>query len=812
MSHPRRYLLPAAIALVLFLGAGLLFVVNLDAFEPVLARAVLRATGRELVVQGHLRILPTLPPTIEAGRVSLAQMMTLGRLQARLDLLPLLSGRVELARVDLVQPEILLETDKQGHPNWDFRRLIAAAPGQGATSSSPAVVPAALVVRELHVENGRLTWHDARSGRTVSVQVPRFDARAASPDSPVVLTADLVIDRRSVAMSATTGPIAQLRTASAAAPWPVQMTLQTHDGRLAVSGSLGQPLSGRGYVLQVAAEAADLATLSDLAGIGLPALHDVQATVGLADSGGAWPTLSRLLLRAGASDLKDLAPGLVLSQVELSAPDADAPVQVDLQGSLRDTKLHLAGALGALAALRSAAGEAVAFPIDLVAEAAGATLNVKGGIAAPLTLSGIDLAVTARVPALAALSPLAGRSLPPLDNIAFDGHVTDSPGGYTEAVALHGFTLQLPQGDLGGDLDLALGGPLGGRPTVQGTLTAKRIDLDALRGALAIAEAPSASPPTASPAVAPASSRLIPDTRLKLDGLTRTNADLRFTIGELRARGVVFGDLVGRLHLQDGRLALDPFAGKMQGGGFDLKLGLDAVGAAPPASLTLHAPALALQGLLAVLDLPGEATGTVEVDAALHGAGATPHALAAGLDGHLVLVMTDGEVDNQLLAVALARVSRAAGLAQELGAGRTRLRCLAVRLDATHGEASLATLFMDTGHLLVQGGGTLNFGEESLALRPRLLLRIGPGVLVPVRVGGSFEHPTVTSDAAGAVAGLVERKGPLAKALGTAASDDESCATAGAAARSGQPAAAAVAPPPPEKLPKPVDVLRKLLR
>ena len=359
---------------------------------------------------------------------------------------------------------------------------------------------------------------------------------------------------------------------------------------------------------------------------------------------------------------------------------------------------------------------------------------------------------------------------------------------------------------------------------MRGTLTARRIDLDVLQAALAVAGAPFASPPGAAPpgaapaappVAAPAPSRLIPDTRLPLDGLTRANADLRFTIGELRAGGVAYGDLAGRLHLQDGRLTLDPFTGQMQGGGFDMKLGLDAEGAAPPASLTLRAPALALQPLFSALNLSGEATGTVEVDAALRGVGATPHALAAGLDGHLVLVMTDGELDNQLLAAALGGVLHAARLPQELGGGRTKLRCLAVRLDAAHGVASLSTLFVDTGRLQVEGGGTLNLGEELLALRLRPLLHVGPGVVVPVRVDGSFRHPRLTLDASATVAELAGKGGTLAKALGIAASENENCAAATAAARSFQPEAAAVnapAPSPPGKLPKPVDVLRRLLR
>ncbi len=49
-------------------------------------------------------------------------MATAARVEARVELLPLLSRRVEIARVTLVRPDILLETDANGRGNWQFDR------------------------------------------------------------------------------------------------------------------------------------------------------------------------------------------------------------------------------------------------------------------------------------------------------------------------------------------------------------------------------------------------------------------------------------------------------------------------------------------------------------------------------------------------------------------------------------------------------------------------------------------------------------------------------------------------------------------
>ena len=48
------------------------------------------------------------------------QMATLKELDLKLALWPLLSKRVEIIRLDLVQPDILLERNAKGQPNWQF--------------------------------------------------------------------------------------------------------------------------------------------------------------------------------------------------------------------------------------------------------------------------------------------------------------------------------------------------------------------------------------------------------------------------------------------------------------------------------------------------------------------------------------------------------------------------------------------------------------------------------------------------------------------------------------------------------------------
>ena len=88
---------------------------------------------------------------------------------------------------------------------------------------------------------------------------------------------------------------------------------------------------------------------------------------------------------------------------------------------------------------------------------------------------------------------------------------------------------------------------------------------------------------------------------------------------------------------------------------------------------------------------PGYISGNLEVHANLSGAGATPHAIAASLNGTLGVDMVNGTVDNRLLGSALGSVLRAVNLLDLVGRGGTsEVQCFAARLDANRASPRCA--------------------------------------------------------------------------------------------------------------------------
>lgn len=857
----RLALFAVAAVVLLVVGAAAVVIARFDPNEqkPRIIAAVKQATGRDLTLNGPIRLAWSLQPTIEALDVALSnppgfsrpQMMTLERMELRLALLPLLSRTVDIQRLVLVNPDIRLEVNDKGVPNWTFsrERHAGVTPASGGGSAQAAEHPDPLVqFNEIAILGGTVAYQEGKAAEPLTVTIKQATASATSARSPIHLTADVVHRGVPLSLVADTGSLARLQDDTASSPWPVKLTVESQGSRASAEGSLTRPLQAKGYTMAVSAAIRDLAAFNPLLpDTKLPPLHDIAVQASATDKGAPWPDLTQVRLRVGASDLDAVRPGLRLDSLELAAPAADQPVTVDAKAQLNDKPISLAGTVGhPLMLLR--AQPAGPYPIDLTLKSAAASVTAKGAIAKPKSLEGAAINLAASVPDLAALSWLSPRPLPPIKDIAFSGKVTDTAGGLTSGAALRDIRLTMPQGDLAGTASITLDP----RERLTANLTSQRIDLDALLAAMEDATpaqpaAPSDSAAAPAPARAPrqTTDRLFPDQPLPLGALRGHDADVHLRVGVLRAGSADYKSLDAKLVLANGRLTLDPLTAQAPAGTMDVKLTVDAAQPTPPVTLSLRAPDVAVRPLLLALGERPFATGRMEVYADLRGAGASPHAIAASLDGTAGLAMAGGSFNTAQLGSLLGKVASQANILELIGRGErnSEIRCIAARMDASNGIATIQPLLLSSSLLTASGGGTVNLRDETLALTVRPEGRVGgTGFSVPVRISGPLRSPTAEVDAAataganaGTVAGIVignnPQLGPLADALGAAdkllggngptGSQAGTCPTALATARGhAPPTEAAQAPAPRPRTesgsqpqpPDPAALLRQLFR
>lgn len=846
----RRLLVVAGVGLLAapLLGWGAMQLLLRDSvLRPRVIAAVEQATGRKLTLGGPVGVKLSLLPTVTLEGVSLAnapggsrpEMLTARRMEARLALLPLLSRQVAFERIRLVEPDVLLEVDAAGEGNWRFQPP-QPPPAPDAPAPAPAAQdgrvarPLAFSVSEILIEGGRLTWHDARSGWRETLEIRDLALTAPEPASPLGLRGQLALRGVEIALEGATGPLPRLTGASAEpADWPVELTATSPGLRLQARGGLSRPEALSGWRLQVEASIDRLGRLAPFLPPAQPwpaALEGLAVQASLSDAGaGQPPRLLGLSASLAGGAMAPLAPDLVLGAGSLRFADGTGPGEASLAGQWRGLAWQGEARLPPLAALEVQGP----WPLEAVLRAAGLEARLQGELSGTTPLGargrlegrGADTA-----PLLAALG-LPGPRLT-------EAHLAttfDWSGG--TALSLEDLQVSSKEASLGGTLRWQAGVA---RPSLRWTLSAPRLDLDALLAA----PAPRPSPPLPTgdtPAVPPrpplpaeaGPRRVIPALPLPLARLRGLDAEGPLDIAELRLRGVTYSQIQGHLALEDGRLRVAPLAFSLPGGRLTGNLAADGAAAPPHLSLALRheGGGLDLRPLLQGYGLSPQGSGLLELEADLRGAGEDLRALAGTLSGHLAMAMANGQIENRLLE-RLGGELRRLMLPSAPAEGGTALRCLALRLQLRDGVARPQAMLIETGLADVVGSGEIDLGKERLALRLLPQLRLGGlGLTAPVLVGGSFAAPSYRLDstrvpeaAAGILGDLMSRQaesgdsilGRLAQQLADRpAGSLPDCAQQLSVARGGHsgpvPAEAPAQTGGRPRAPGPVDILRGLL-
>jgi len=738
MARPRRKLrigLAIAAASVAIIAGLAGWALDPAALKPRLVEAAARATGRTLTISGRIGIKLSLTPTISMEDVALSNppgfsrpdMAKVGRVEMGLALLPLLRHRIEVDHITLIRPDILLETDRTGLANWAVRRQAPnAASIQTPPEARTAAEPFTTSVRDISVEDGQVGWLDP-SGHQFVAGV-RFLTIAARTGGPALANGMVTFDGRSIGVTAQTGALEDLRSASGEAPFPVAAKLVSGDTIITVDGKIARPLEGRGYALNIDADVPNPASLASLLPrLPLRSLGALAVHAEINDN-----AITALRAKLASADLGTFVHGARLEDATLAA-SGTSPLKISGRLSAAGFESGISGTVGDLAWLRG--GRSAPVTLDLEWNAASARANVKGTIQEPRRFAGFALDVAVHVPDPA----LVTNGAPPqLKSVVFQTRLTDSNGPVP-------FQLTANAGDLEGELTIARIP----RFSIVGAVSSRRLDLDMLRPAPAV---PSAAAP--GPAAPPPPEKLIPGTKLPFELIGAADADVKFNFGHLRLSHADVAALDARVLIKDGILRLDPFTVTMPDQHLNAVLVVDAAERLPQVHLTMDAPNLALGPLLSGLGLPQVATGTIETHADLTGTGDTLQALAASLDGWAGIAIQSGQLDARMVNTWLEQLRPL----RIDGGDSTDLRCFAVRADASAGVVTIQPAALNTAALILEASGDIDLGHETLALRVRPRTKIGgTGIALPLRVSGPIRAPSAKIDisGSGSLAGLL---------------------------------------------------------
>ncbi|MBK1670342.1 hypothetical protein CKO28_20165 [Rhodovibrio sodomensis] len=374
-----KKLIYALLAVLFVLMAAVLLLPSLidwNAYKDQLARQVEQATGRDIAVDGpvSLSLLPS--PAFSAQQVTLANvdggrdqpMARIAEMRMQVALAPLLQGRVEVERLVLVEPRLLLERTADGRANW---RL--GGPGDPATGSGSPLGSGLLgkvSLQSVRVVDGTLRFVDARAG--IDRRVTAVDARlsAQSLSGPFEADGSLAVDGVPLEFDGQLGRLG----AGGPAPYSLRVRLPGTDAHATLGGALttGQTVRLQG---DLELRGGDLATaLAQVTGRAAASYPAQLAQTFSAES--------RLTLEGGVLKAQDLSLQLgdtgADGRLQVSFPSAPDTDRTNVIADLTVQRLDLDRLLAMQRADGSAAGgsggspdgsgDGFALPQDLRAE------------------------------------------------------------------------------------------------------------------------------------------------------------------------------------------------------------------------------------------------------------------------------------------------------------------------------------------------------------------------------------------------------------------------------------------------------------
>ena len=276
--------------LVVLIVAAVVVITSIDVntYKPLIAERVKAATGRELTIRGNLNLRLGFSPAVVVKDVSLAnapwgsrpEMVRLGQFEVEVALLPLLFRQVQVKRLVLVQPDILLETDAKGMGNWVFGAPAAAPRGPQPTGGKTALPSVA--AQKVRIEKGTLVYRDGKTKQANTLTLDRVDFEAKEITSPLTVDLAAAYNGKAFTLTGTVGALTELQDPSR--PYPLKLTLKAGGATVEADGSVAKPIEAEGLNLKVSATGSEFAEVARLAGQPVPPIGPFALTAQVSGS------------------------------------------------------------------------------------------------------------------------------------------------------------------------------------------------------------------------------------------------------------------------------------------------------------------------------------------------------------------------------------------------------------------------------------------------------------------------------------------------------------------------------------------------
>ncbi|WP_097305790.1 AsmA family protein [Pseudomonas chlororaphis] len=379
------------------------------------------------------------------------------------------------------------------------------------------------------------------------------------------------------------------------------------------------------------------------------------------------------------------------------------------KGQYHGQALAGSGKIGGLLALQDASKP---FPLQVQATIGDTRVELAGTLTDPLNLGALDLRMKLAGTSLGNLYPLTGVTLPDSPAYATDGHLTaqlrDPAGAKFQYQDFNG---KIGDSDIHGNLTYVASQP---RPKLTGALVSNQLlfsDLAPLIGADSNAEQKARGGDSKQPA-----DKVLPVEEFRTERWRDMDADVEFTGKRIvHSADLPFTDLYTHLVLDDGRLSLEPLRFGVAGGKLDAQIRLNGQATPLEGRAKLTARNFKLKQLFPTFEPMKTSFGELNGDADIAGRGNSVAALLGSANGELKMLINDGAISRSLMEIAGLNVGNYV-IGKMFGDKEVKINCAAADFGIKTGLATSRLFVFDTENAIVYIDGTANMASEQLDL------------------------------------------------------------------------------------------------
>lgn len=296
--------------------------IDMDAYRRLIADLVSTQTGRNFAIAGEFKLDLSLTPRLVATELRLADagtgtMLRIPRLEAEIRLVPLLRRQVDIRRLTVSRPELVLERAAEGPSSWDLAPLDDAFPAAG-----PGTPHTTFSLGRIELRDASVTYRDHAAGITETVTLDHVSIDSEGVNAAIAVTALGRFGSHRFDVSGLVGSLSQLHRQTR--PFPLKVKAKAGGTVFLIDGTVGNALRGEGLDVKLTLEGTEVAEAARLVRKDLPPLGPIRAVARLTGSA-AQPRLTEIDAGVGKKDLVRLsARGSIAADAVVLALTAEA--------------------------------------------------------------------------------------------------------------------------------------------------------------------------------------------------------------------------------------------------------------------------------------------------------------------------------------------------------------------------------------------------------------------------------------------------------------------------------------------------------